>query len=63
MTFICGRAGVCALGAVIARHSGDERLLDYYQRHLVLFILYPCDNSNLHIKSSCLTAFHICAFA
>lgn len=32
MTFICGRAGVCALGAVIAKHAGDERLLDYYLR-------------------------------
>ena len=30
MTFICGRAGVCALGAVIAKHSGDERLLEGY---------------------------------
>ncbi|MCH99855.1 lanC-like protein GCR2-like, partial [Trifolium medium] len=32
VTFICGRAGVCALGAVIAKHAGDERLLDYYLR-------------------------------
>ncbi|KAL2986504.1 hypothetical protein AAZX31_12G210500 [Glycine max] len=32
VTFICGRAGVCALGAVIAKHTGDERLLDYYLR-------------------------------
>ncbi|KAE8125773.1 hypothetical protein FH972_020547 [Carpinus fangiana] len=30
VTFICGRAGVCALGAVIAKHSGDERLLERY---------------------------------
>ncbi|CAN0914034.1 LanC-like protein GCR2 [Linum grandiflorum] len=30
VTFICGRAGVCALGAVVAKHSGDERLLEYY---------------------------------
>ncbi|XP_010245303.1 PREDICTED: lanC-like protein GCL2 [Nelumbo nucifera] len=30
VTFICGRAGVCALGAVIAKHAGDERLLSYY---------------------------------
>ncbi|KAL5736268.1 hypothetical protein ACOSQ2_031056 [Xanthoceras sorbifolium] len=30
VTFICGRAGVCALGAVLARHSGDERLLNHY---------------------------------
>ncbi|KAK9268763.1 hypothetical protein L1049_000525 [Liquidambar formosana] len=30
VTFICGRAGVCALGAVVAKHSGDERLLHHY---------------------------------
>ncbi|KAK3427028.1 hypothetical protein EUGRSUZ_F03336 [Eucalyptus grandis] len=30
VTFICGQAGVCALGAVVAKHSGDERLLDHY---------------------------------
>lgn len=30
VTFICGRAGVCALGAVAAKHVGDEKLVDYY---------------------------------
>ncbi|KAL6323044.1 hypothetical protein AAG906_023662 [Vitis piasezkii] len=30
ITFICGRAGVCALGAVAAKYSGDERLMNYY---------------------------------
>ncbi|RZC92999.1 hypothetical protein C5167_028357, partial [Papaver somniferum] len=30
VTFLCGRAGVCALGAVAAKHSGDERLLNHY---------------------------------
>ncbi|KAK9152701.1 hypothetical protein Sjap_000181 [Stephania japonica] len=30
VTFICGRAGVCALGAVVAKHCGDDRLLAYY---------------------------------
>ncbi|KAF3442125.1 hypothetical protein FNV43_RR16041 [Rhamnella rubrinervis] len=30
VTFLCGRAGVCALGAVAAKHAGDESLLDYY---------------------------------
>ncbi|KAK3001654.1 hypothetical protein RJ639_021650 [Escallonia herrerae] len=30
VTFICGQAGVCALGAVVAKHSGDERLCDHY---------------------------------
>lgn len=32
MTFICGRAGVCALGAVVAKEAGDEDLLSYYLR-------------------------------
>lgn len=30
MTFICGRAGVYALGAVLAKHASDKRLLDRY---------------------------------
>ncbi|CBI38211.3 unnamed protein product, partial [Vitis vinifera] len=30
ITFICGRAGVCALGAVVVKYSGDERLMNYY---------------------------------
>lgn len=30
VTFICGRAGVCALGAVAAKNSGDGHLLDHY---------------------------------
>ncbi|GKV42490.1 hypothetical protein SLEP1_g49885 [Rubroshorea leprosula] len=30
VTFICGRAGVCALGAVLAKLAGDEKLLDHY---------------------------------
>lgn len=30
VTFLCGRAGVCALGAVLAKHAGDEQLLNYY---------------------------------
>ncbi|KNA07455.1 hypothetical protein SOVF_171740 [Spinacia oleracea] len=30
VTFICGRSGVCALGAVVAKQAGDEQLLDYY---------------------------------
>jgi hypothetical protein len=42
VTFICGRAGVCALGAVIAKHAGDERLLDYYLRQFkeVFYCIY-----------------------
>lgn len=30
VTFICGRAGVCALGAVVAKYMGDEQHLLYY---------------------------------
>lgn len=30
VTFICGRAGVCALGAVVAKHCGDDRLCEHY---------------------------------
>ncbi|KAI8551773.1 hypothetical protein RHMOL_Rhmol06G0212600 [Rhododendron molle] len=29
-TFLCGRAGVCALGAATAKQLGDEQLLTYY---------------------------------
>lgn len=30
MTFICGRAGVCALGAVVAKYMEDGQHLHYY---------------------------------
>ncbi|PON43661.1 LanC-like protein [Parasponia andersonii] len=30
VTFICGRGGVCAMGAVAAKYAGDERALSYY---------------------------------
>ncbi|KAL3849379.1 hypothetical protein ACJIZ3_011261 [Penstemon smallii] len=30
VTFICGQAGVYALGAVVAKHNGDERLCHQY---------------------------------
>ncbi|XP_062206011.1 lanC-like protein GCL2 [Phragmites australis] len=30
LTFICGRAGVCALGAVIAKHCDDQLLVTQY---------------------------------
>ncbi|CAA2995773.1 lanC GCL2 [Olea europaea subsp. europaea] len=30
VTFICGRAGVCALGAVVAKYRDDDQLLQYY---------------------------------
>nr|GLL47073.1 hypothetical protein DM860_011248 [Ipomoea trifida] len=30
VTFICGQAGVCALGSVVAMHIGNERLCNHY---------------------------------
>ncbi|GAB4824965.1 LanC-like protein gcl2 [Ancistrocladus abbreviatus] len=30
VTFICGRAGVCALGAVTAKYAGNSQMLSYY---------------------------------
>lgn len=41
MTFICGRAGVCALGAVAAKRANDEALQSYYLSQLgeVAFLL------------------------
>lgn len=30
VTFICGEAGVCALGAVVAKYIGDEKLSNHY---------------------------------
>ncbi|CAK9138218.1 unnamed protein product [Ilex paraguariensis] len=30
VTFICGQAGVYALGAVVAKHCGDQQLCDHY---------------------------------
>ncbi|KAI5567876.1 hypothetical protein BDE02_13G120600 [Populus trichocarpa] len=34
VTFICGRAGACALGAVAAKHANDEALQSYYLSQL-----------------------------
>ncbi|XP_059660953.1 lanC-like protein GCL2 [Cornus florida] len=30
VTFLCGRASVCALGAFAAKHTGDDQMLNYY---------------------------------
>ncbi|XP_023734509.1 lanC-like protein GCL2 [Lactuca sativa] len=30
VSFLLGRAGVCALGAVVAKHQGNEEMVDYY---------------------------------
>ncbi|KAF2285997.1 hypothetical protein GH714_009579 [Hevea brasiliensis] len=43
VTFICGHAGVCALGAVVAKHAGDERLLDRYLTQFKEKIKLPSD--------------------
>jgi hypothetical protein len=45
VTFICGQTGVCALGALAAKHAGDRRLLYHYlaqskRRLLHLFPIY-----------------------
>jgi len=48
VTFICGRAGVCSLGAVAAKHAGDDESLKYYlaQFEKVIFpsLLSTCLN-------------------
>lgn len=57
VTFMCGRAGVCALGAVAAKLTGDSQLQDRYLArfhevistlHVVLCAnrLYPYFNRN-----------------
>ncbi|KAL7102259.1 hypothetical protein ACP275_08G108500 [Erythranthe tilingii] len=30
VSFMCGRAGVCSIGAVVAKHMGDDKLVHYY---------------------------------
>lgn len=30
ITFICGRAGVCALGAVVAKNQANQQMINYY---------------------------------
>ena len=54
MTFICGRAGVCALGAVAAKHANDEALQSYYLSQLgewpfysiLCYFSYFCKKTN-----------------
>lgn len=50
MTFICGRAGVCALGAVVAKYMGDKEMLNYYVSSFkeVYLLLYMCDFSLMY---------------
>ncbi|KAL0001156.1 hypothetical protein SO802_014937 [Lithocarpus litseifolius] len=72
VTFICGRAGVCALGAVTAKHAGDERLLEHYLRQFkeiklpsdlpneLLFgrvgFLWACSFLNKHVDKDTISA-------
>ncbi|XP_027339773.1 lanC-like protein GCR2 [Abrus precatorius] len=75
VTFLCGRAGVCALGAVIAKHAGDERLLDYYLRQFEEIViprdspyellygragyLWACSFLNKHIGNDTVPSTHM----
>ncbi|KAJ6828608.1 putative lanC-like protein GCL2 isoform X2 [Iris pallida] len=79
VTFICGRAGVCALGAVVAKHFGDERLLDYYLSSFkqikisekvpneLLYgragYLWACSFINMHIGRGAISSIHTSAIA
>ncbi|KAJ6360925.1 hypothetical protein OIU77_004867 [Salix suchowensis] len=55
VTFICGRAGVCALGAVAAKHANDEALQSYYLSQLggVAFLLYFVSFFHYFLKFVC----------
>ncbi|XP_058085425.1 lanC-like protein GCR2 [Magnolia sinica] len=43
VTFICGRAGVCALSAVAAKNAGDHALLNHYlsQFKAMYYLIWP----------------------
>ncbi|XP_027928070.1 lanC-like protein GCR2 [Vigna unguiculata] len=75
VTFLCGRAGVCALGAVVAKLTGDERLLDYYLRQFKEIViprdspyellygrtgyLWACSFLNKHIGNNTIPTTHM----
>ncbi|MED6169158.1 transcription factor [Stylosanthes scabra] len=75
VTFVCGRAGVCALGAVIAKHAGDEKMLNYYLREFkkiriprdspyeLLYgragYLWACSFLNRHIGKDTIPSIHM----
>lgn len=43
VTFICGRAGVCALGAVAAKFANDGMLVDHYlEKFKDVMLLHHC---------------------
>lgn len=44
MTFICGRAGVCAIGAVVSAHLRDEAAVNHY-----LTLFNEVDFNSFHI--------------
>lgn len=46
VTFLCGRAGVSALGAVVAKHIGDQSLLNNYLeqfKEVLYLVIYHQD--------------------
>lgn len=49
VTFICGRSGVCALGAVAAEYSGDEQLMNYYLNQFKGVLLFSFSQLNLDL--------------
>lgn len=51
VTFICGRAGVCALGAVAAKHAGDDESLRYYLAQFQQVLQFDYITFRINIKS------------
>ncbi|MQL78252.1 hypothetical protein Taro_010665 [Colocasia esculenta] len=79
VTFICGRAGVCAIGALAAKYAGDVTLLNHYlssfrEIHLppqvpneLLYgragYLWTCFFLNKHIGDGTVPSQHVTAIA
>jgi len=51
VTFICGRAGVCALGAVAAKDAGDDESLRYYLAQFQQVLQFDYITFRINIKS------------
>lgn len=51
VTFICGRAGVCALGAVVAKHGSDDESFSYYLAQFQKVLLFKI--SSIHLIYHC----------
>lgn len=57
MTFLCGRGGIYALGAVIANHCGDHHKRSFYlaeftEVHSFYFIIEHTEDFDVYICSS-----------